>query len=352
MRLWRWDLIFVFCLIFVACPLDECDSGAGPSPVTTTTVKPVPPLPPRVDAQPNLYDVRGCTAFGMAALTEPELTAFVYHAQAKGCNIFRVGAQTDGWAGHDALYQQAGLRASAGATVFSKQWELNLKQLLDVTSRIPGVYLQLIPTFTHKNEGLERVMRIIKEVVKIQQAGSDDDATPYKHIVWEAMNEYHHPISVHRERNVAKMLKYLKDKTGLPVGTDYPGTRRYAKWVPDYPEELLPLVDYVAFHPPRNDWQGQKCETIRPDYWQLRKMVRRYNKPVWLDETTCYISDASKSLYNIVEHGHYANCGRGTEAQRKKIIKDYMWDTEHAGAVWFTHALWLFECRNLGWLPQ
>jgi hypothetical protein len=262
--------------------------------------------------------------------------------------MFRVGAQTDGWAGHPALY----LAASAGPKVFTPEWENAVRRLLDVSSRIPGVYLQLIPTFTHKHQGDKYCMKLTKEVVKIQQAGSDDDPTPYKHIVWEAYNEYRHPIATVTERGVADILRYLKSSTDLPVGTDSSGGRR-GKWVGEYPRSLLPLVDYVAFHPPRNDWHGDYCKSIRPDYWALRKTVNSYGKPVWFDEPTCFISDESKQIYGInYLHGHYALCGGKTENARKKFITDYMWDVENAGGVWFTHATWLFECRRLGWLPQ
>lgn len=349
MKLWRWDLIIIFALLFVACPLDDCDSAAGPSPTTTTTTiqELEPTKPPRVDVRPDLYGIRGCTAFGAAALTESGLLAFIHHVKAEGCDIIRVGAQTDGWANTSALY----LQASVGPPVLSAAWKENLKRLLDVTSRIDGISLQLIPTFTHKHEGFQRCMEITREVVAIQQAGSEDDPTPYRHIVWEAMNEYKHPLSRVSRDQVAKLLGYLKSETGLPVGTDSSGGHG-AKWIGEYRPELLPLVDYVAFHPPRNDMHDGKCTSIRPDYWQLLKTIHSYGKPVWIDEPTCYISDDSKDLYGISWSGHYALCGGGTEAARQKFIKDYMWDVEHAGGVWFTHATWLFECRRLGWLPN
>jgi hypothetical protein len=280
----------------------------------------------------------------MAALNEGELQAFVYHAQAQGCNMFRVGAQTDGWAGHPALY----LDAAAGPMVFSDEWRDNLARLLDVTARIPDTYLQLIPTFTHKHEGYQRNLRITEEVVAMVLAEG------YQHVVWEAFNEYRHPITHDSitTRSVGQLLRYLKT-TGLPVGADVSGGRR-GKWVGEYPRELLPLVDYVAFHPPRNDWNGNTCVPERPDYWQLRKTVNSYpGKPVWIDEPTCFISDESKARYGITSlHGHYALCGGKTEQARKKHIADYMWDVEHAGGIWFTHASWLFECRYLGWMPN
>jgi hypothetical protein len=198
-------------------------------------------------------------------------------------------------------------------------------------------------------------MKITKKVVEFQQAGSEDDPTPYRHIVWEAWNEIKHPITHSSNRefsNIKQMLSYLRNTTGLPVGTDYDVSGERRDWVGEYPRALLPYVDYVAFHPPRNHISGgRNCEDIRPNYWRLRKTVGRYGKPVWIDEPSCFISDDSKARYNIDFNGNYPFCGQKTEQARRKYISDYMWDVEHAGAIWFTHASWLFECRYLGWLP-
>jgi hypothetical protein len=289
----------------------------------------------------DLWNIRGCTTFGAAALTEPELVSLISHLQANGCRIMRTGAQTDGWKDHKALY----LAASAGPTVFSLEWEENLKRLLDVTARM-GIGVQLIPTFTHKHEGYDRCIKITNAVINIQQAGSVDDPRPYEHIVWSAMNEYRHVTSEVSVRQVAKLLQLLKSRTGLPVGAD--ATMRSTRG--EYPSELLPLVDYVAFHPARNKMDETRCLSVRPDYWALRATVNHYNKPVWFDEPTCYISDASKSLYGIERDGHYALCAGKTEDARKRYISDYMWDVEEVGGIWFTHTLWGFECRRLGWL--
>jgi hypothetical protein len=347
MKLWRLDLIIIFALLFVACPLDDCDSAAGPSSIITTTTTTVESKPPRVDQEPDLWSVRGCTAFGAANLTESELTAFISHIQGK-CDMLRTGAQTDGWRGMGAPY----LEASVGPRFFTPEWQANLERFLDVTARM-GINVQLIPTFTHKQAGYARCMEITKRVVEIQQAGSDDDPTPYRHIVWSAVNEWKHPISKLNRGNVIELLRYLKRETGLAVGADMSGgTGGRGGWIGEYDSVLLPFVDYVAFHPPRYRMFGDNgCESRRPNYWDLRKTVARHLKPVWIDEPTCFISDASKALYGIERSGHYALCGGGTEDQRKKHIRDYKWNVEHAGAIWFTHATWLFECRRLGWLP-
>lgn len=345
MSLLRPRLIFLLSLIFLCSTCGG--SGTSPGPVTTTTTVEIePPRPPRVDFQPDLWNIRGCTTFGAATLTEPELITLISHLQAGGCRIMRTGAQTDGWRGIGVSY----LEASVGPVVFSTEWEENLKLFLDTTARM-GIAVQLIPTFTHKHEGLARNLEITKAVVAIQQAGSTDDPRPFEHIVWEAVNEWKHPVSSLSMSDVAELLRYLSSATGLPVGANASGGRR-GKWIGEYPSELLPLVDYVAFHPPRVNMDGGGCESVRPDYWQLRRTVNSYSKPVWIDEPLCFISDYSKDHYGIERSGHYALCAGGTEDGRKRVILDYKWDVEAVGGIWFTHTLWGFPCTRPGWLAQ
>lgn len=334
------------CLLALSC--GNGNDVTGP-PTTTTVPDPGPIRPPRVDAPVDLWDVEGVTAFGAALLSEPELVGFVHYIQSLGKNVLRVGAQTDGWCGGDGS-GPAG--ASCGPPFGSEEWRENLTRLMDVTARIPGIWLQLIPTFTHKNESFQRNMEITKAVIKIQQAGSPEDSRPYEHIVWEAVNEVIHPITSGSLRgNIVKLLRDLKSLTGLPVGTDHPGEYSWTddKWRGNYPDDWLPWVDYVAFHPPRYD----ECRDIRPDVWQLRRAVRNYARPVWIDEPTAYLSDQSKALYGIDDRdGHYAHCGGKTEGRRRQYISAYRGDVLFAGGIWFTHAAWLFECRAAGWLPS
>lgn len=332
---------FLTLLLLLACdPITY-----QPPPITTTTIQPIETRPPRVDeVLTDLYNVTGCTAFGAALLNEGELTSLIYHGMARGCDVYRVGAQTDGWCGTGVDY----LEDACGPPVGTREWRENLERLLDVSARIPGVYIQLIPTFTHKQDpgGLDRAMRIIEQVIAIVKAGG------FKHIVWEAVNEYVHPISRYSTRDVAAMLVRLR-KTGLPVGADEPGSRRSRIWEAEYSPELLLLVDYIALHPPRNEIRDGECTSIRPSFNQLRDVVMAYNLPVWIDEPTCALSDAMKSRYGIGDlRGHYALCGGGSEQDRRAYIRAYADDVRNAGAVWFTHTLWGFECRYLDWLPN
>ncbi len=335
--------LWLVALLLVGCP----KAIPTPMPPTTTTTS-VPTLSPRVDRHINLQDVRGVTAFGATLLTKDELLAFIIHAKAANINTFRVGAQTDGWCG----MQPEPTYLVCGPSLGTSEWHSNLKRLLDVTSRIPDVWIQLIPTFTHKQDsgGLPRFMAMTENVIAVQQAGSLDDPTPYKHVIWEAANEFIHPISSIRMRHMKKLLERLKG-TGLPVGADYGGGRTQP-WPGEYLEELLPYVDYIAFHPPRNRLEDGVCTSIRPGINRIRRIVRKYNKPVWFDETLSYTSEESKELYGYTVSGHDALCALGTDEERRREIQAFKNDAINAGAIWFTHARWLFGCKRLGWLPN
>lgn len=328
-------------LTFAAALLLYCDGRPPPPPPppppTTTTV---PIQPPRVDRLCPLDEVTGLTSFGMTLLDEGQIIAHVEHAKAHGHDTFRVGAWLDGWCNMGVSY------LPCGPAYGSAEADENIRRLLDVTSRIPDVWVQLIPTFTHKQDsgGLPHFMTMTERVIAIQQAGTPDDSRPFLHVVWEAANEYIHPISNIRHRHIKRLLERLRE-TGLPVGVD-------RAWSEGYPEDLLPLVDYVAFHTPRYDWSNGICTSELPSRASMRKRIRRFDKPVWVDETVKYVSDYSKEYYDIGRGGGYAECGGRTEARRKRVVTDFKNDIEFAGGRPFTHAAWLFECTRPGWLPN
>lgn len=308
-----------------------------PPPPTTTTV---PVQPPRVDRLCPLDEITGLTSFGMTLLDEEQIIAHVEHATASGHDTFRVGAWLDGWCPMDVSY------LPCGPEYRSEEADENLRRLLDITSRIPDIWIQLIPTFTHKQDsgGLPHFMAMTERVIAIQQAGSPDDPTPYRHVVWEAGNEVVHPISKIKHRHVKALLRRLSE-TGLPVGVDY-------AWREGYPKDILPLVDYVAFHTPRFDWSDGVCTSELPGRNRMRKRIGQFDKPVWVDETVKFVSDYSKEHYGIGRGGGYADCAGRSENRRKRTVTDFKSDVEFAGAQWFSHPTWGFECVRPGWLPQ
>lgn len=295
---------------------------------------------PRVDRLCPLGEVTGLISFGMTLLDEGQIIADVEYAKAHGHDTYRVGAWLDGWCETGVSY------LPCGPAYGSEEADENLRRLLDVTSRIPDIWIQLIPTFTHKGDdgGLPHFMAMTERVIAIVQAGTPDDPTQFRHVVWEAANEHIHPISKIRHRHIKKLLERLRE-TGLPVGVDY-------SFTDGYPEDLLPLVDYVAFHTPRFRWKDGKCTSELPSRNRMRKVIRQYDKPVWMDETVKYVSDYSKEYYDIGRGGGYVECAGRTEARRKKAIMDFKADVEWAGARWFTHATHRFYCIRPGWLPN
>lgn len=325
----------------------SCDgNNFAPSPINThtTATTTIPVRPPRVDQQPDLYSVRGVTAFGAPLLSEPELLAYINHVQASAVNMLRAGAQTDGdgWCGSSRLY----LDESCGPAPGTVEWRQNLTRFLDVTSRVPGLSVQLIPTFTHKGDGYQRCAEIMEMVIEIQRAGSEDDPRPYEHVVWEAVNEWRHPLSKFTVHQVTRLLQRLRE-TGQPVGVDFDGGEA-EPWEGYYPTEHLPYIDYIAFHPPRHD----DCEPIRPSRSRLRKVISSFGLPVWIEEPTAYLSDESKTLYGIGDrNGHYAACGGRSDGYRRRLTQEYADDVVAAGGVWFTHHA-NFKCDRLGWLPN
>jgi len=312
-------------------------------PINTTTIlpDPEPTKPPRVDQQPDLYSVRGVTAFGMAKLSEDGLLSYINHCASSGVDIFRVGFWTDGWAGGKSYIDEA-----AGPPAGSPESIENVRRLLDITSRIPNVYIQAIPTFTHKQHGFARCQELVE--LSIQLVEEHD----YKHVVWETFNEYRHPISTVSLSQVVQLTRRL-GQTGMPVGTDFGGGRDQP-WEGYYPPELKPHVDYIAFHPPRNDYNynTKKCTPLRPSFNRLRKVINSFGKPVWIDEPECYVSDESIGLYGIGRGGLFTNCGGGTETYRRRLQTEYMNDVERAGGIWFQHYVAGFSCDRLGWLPN
>lgn len=352
-----------------------CNGTPPPPPPTTTTTVSTTTVHPRHDSPADLRNIRGVTAFGASLLSEEELIDFIEYLKASGYNTMRVGAQTDGWCSmqtraawmedlgmmpEQPLLRERAMRAAesylvCGPKFGSEEWEANLRRLLEVSSRYEGVWVQLIPTFTHKQDtgGLAHFMEMTERVIAIVESGTPGDPTPLRNVVYEAANEYVHPISNITHEMVKALLVRLRE-TGLPVGTDRSGGRQWP-WEGYYPEDLLPLVDYVAFHPPRNRWENGDCVDELPGDDRLRAVVRKYaQKPVWFDETIAWISDAEKARFGIAggrDGGHYSCCGLRSEGRRRKVIAGFKAAVEEHNIIWFAHATWLFACKPLGWLP-
>ena len=320
--------------------------------------------PPRVDRAIDWHMGGGITAFSLALRSTTYVREFTYHAQRKGWTILRVGAQTaHDWCqpaalralsaedvevlGGDILFSMASAGyLPCGPTHGTAEWEENLTRMLDVTARVHNMWVQLIPSFTHKshNEGsqaanIEYFNAMFDRVNKVVSKGD------YKHVVYELFNEVVHPLSQHiKDEDVREMFRHAKTRTTLPLGTDYHGGRADEVWRGRYPFVWRDVSDYLAFHTPRNPEPMRYVMQAAQDKFN-------YKKRVLVDETVCWASQASIDKYGLVGKGTIAMNGHGTGDQRMTQCVAHLGDIKRIGWVPFFHAVWLIECAEIGRLP-
>lgn len=312
-----------------------------PPPVDPPPIDPPPPPvpPPRVDRPWDKGATRGVTAFALALRDRAYIRDFLSYVHGYGYTVVRVGAQTDGWGPMGVPFLPGGPEPG------TKEWRGNLDRMLDETARRPNTWVQLIPTFTHKQIGdIAHWRSLCRMVIEVVKGGG------YRHVFWEAANEAIHPISHMNGESVDILLRLLKDETGLPVGADHHGDRRNKQLV--YPYMWRGSVDYIAFHPPRNP--DPSASTYKDAYEAYAGQFH-----ILYDETTCWASDAEIGLYGLKGDGNIALCGRGTEEERKDEIrrqktKILLPNRGRFGArsKFFFHAIWLIECKGFGWIPK
>jgi hypothetical protein len=305
MKLWRWDLIFIFCLLFVACPLDDCDSGASPSetPEPTTTIapepEPEPDIPPIQVFEPE-FPIRCVTGFALGIRTEAEILAFGREAQSYGYNMVRVGSETRDWDG--------GFFGSLkGPEPYTTEWRENLLRVLDTTARVP-IAVELVVIFTVKGRPASWQYKYAERVGKLVQNSG------HKHIVLSAANEPKHHTSILGRSETNELIRRLKPFARYLTVDDHgpPWDFRYS----------TRLLDFVAFHPSRNP---------EPSVDSLRKAVNKYGR-VFFDESVCYASDVDLLEWpQFRGKGTVAMLGRGTEEGRKAQVAKHIRDTIEAG---------------------
>lgn len=345
-------------LVFTAAAMYACDemvvtgpSGGGSPPSEPT---PVPPSPPRVDQYPTLgLGTSGFVSFSLVEVYDPVagyetlegfnrqyIVQVLTHMRALGYDKARVGTQTDGWCGNPAFY------LPCGTTPYTPEWYENLKGFLELSSRIDGMYIQLIPTLTHKGDscGKPCLVRLTREVVRIVQEGD------FKHIIWEAFNEFSHGITRKGGNFHTPVLRAVLKELPHPRGTDLPGNRfdDADRWRgnPDHPifAPVIGLMDYLAYHPPRNPEPTEKA------YRRTIQLSR--GKPVLWDETVSWINQAEvTALGGRRRSGLFT---QGTQEEMDQQVRNQRDTICTAGGDYYFHALWLFlyEEHRLDWAPQ
>lgn len=351
-------LLLLAALLFVACPTDSCNEVAGPDPIPTDPhtnggdIEPEP-APKRVDRRPPLRNVHTFTFFGATLWYDAELgfetlEAFnaqpivqaVRYAMEHGLNFGRIGAQTDGWCDNGVWY------LPCGPMIYSEEWEENMKGMLELTSRIRGFYIQLIPTFTHKGDlDKSQLMELTRRVVKIAQRGGKD-GRPYEHIVWEAFNEFVHPSTRSKGNLRPDVLWDVMELLPHPKGTDLPDNHKDGdEWRGDKGTDetgpILRISHYAAWHPSRNP---------EPTVRAYSETMAKTALPVLFDETVSWVSPAEAAMVNL-RRGLYT---KGTPEEMRRQVNRQQQALCDAGASCSFHFLggFCYESFNWQWMPR
>lgn len=348
-----WTILLALSL--VACPLDNCDNPMGNDGANTDVGSNEPivtsdsyPAPERADRRPNIHNLHIFTFFSATITYDAELgygDAQAFESQyivqviremmSKGFNTGRIGAQVDGWCDNFAFY------LPCGPAVYSEEWETNLKGMLELTARIPGFSVQLIPTFTNKGNprGKRFLVDLTKAVVKIVQKKG------YKHIVWEAFNEFWHPSTRGGNNLNSGTLEAVMNALPHPRGTDFPDNHKEGEDWRGNPKDPIGrsaknMMDYMAFHPSRNP---------EPTVRAYIESMNSWPRTVIFDETVSWISIGEQGMVNK----HSALYTHGTEEEMRRQVTNQQHNLCNAGATCSFHALWLFSYdERIDWAPQ
>lgn len=308
-----WASIWILCLLFVACPTDNCDSPAGPTkptPTTTTTVS-ITVKPPRVD-QEFVFDGNvGFSLFAGARAEENEIRQVFSVAQARmgGAPFARVCGELQSWPN-----ERPWLPRGVSARPFDETAPAykELAHFLEVAATIQGAQVLLVPICNLKEDGTSPANREkwVRSVCAL--------AAEYKNVAIEVSNEWKHPRSSITEREIIDLINACRAEAPYTlIGTDDNFTRDNIT----YNRRILSHVDYVSAHPYRNP---------DPTRREIRRMVAK-NGPIVLSETTCYDGQRRKD--------------GGLVTQDRNQILRYMNNcTSDEECVFTFHSLW-----GLGW---
>lgn len=355
---------------------DECECPEGTEVSHATGLC----SPPRVDRRVDWGVAAGGTSFSLALRDAEFIDEWGRWHRDHGWPVLRVGAQTSyDWCRAGVEYLPCGPKHG------TDEWRENLIRLLDVTARRKNVWVQLIPTFTYKShdEGSQAAniayfSAMFDRVNEVVLAGG------YKHVVWEAFNEVVHPMSQHiKDEDVLAIMEHMKRNTHMPVGTDYHGglqaaddrirglmfsqevgaerqfepierayqeILRQMEWRGRYPYIWRGVVDYIAFHTPRNP---------EPTLERMQEAQAKfkYAKPVLVDETVSWASQENIDKYDLEGKGTIAMEGHGTEDERMSQCVIHLRDIHRienqGGLRWrpFFHSIWQIESAELGRIP-
>jgi len=315
-----------------------------------------PPEPPRVDRPVHWERLKGVTAFALAMRDRKYVRELGHYLRDHGYTWVRVGGQTDGWRGFGVPYLHVGPEAG------SSEWFKGLYEMLDELARIPEMWVQLIPSFTHKQDfggdrqqAIEWHKQLIDWNVDVVAEGN------FKNVFWEVFNEFVHPLAEHlKDEDALGLAGYLRGALAaygieqpICVSDHHGGKVNRNHWDARYPYIWrYPASDYYALHPPRNV-ERNGILLGGPTHEEYCEAVDRYNVHVLFDETACWATNKEIEEYGLVGKGTIINNGRGSEEKRWRMIqseRDKMMSTGPSGHYLF-HSIWGMECTDLGKLP-
>ena len=261
------------------------------------------------------------------------------YMRSRGYNVARVGAQTSGWCGpgFDAFW------LTCGTMPFTPQWYENLEGFLELSARVENMWIQLIPTFTHKGDprGREFLVMLTKEVVRVVKDGD------FKHVIWEAFNEFSHPITREAGNLSSTTLKAVMRELPHPRGTDVSGNHLDGddwRGNPSHPifSDAVGMSDYIAYHPSRNP---------EPSETAYRRTIQLSGgKPVLWDETVSWITESEATSLGARRRSRLFT--QGTQEEMDKQVREQLDTICRAGGAYFFHGLWLFSYdQRLDWAP-
>jgi hypothetical protein len=240
--------------------------------------------------------------------------------------------------------------------------------MLDETGR-QEVWVQLIPTFTHKAMGGRQAYEYQRELCgKVARVVTDLQVS---HVFWNVMNEFKHPLRNEwlKDEHILYLGQYLHDATGLPVSSDAPGE---IKWLPDhagerwiwkgrYPDIWQRAFTHLAFHPPRNVRKRDNSYAYKrwPNAEDYTRVAQRWEQfTILYNETTKSASQEEIERWELRGSDNVALSGRGTDEDRKAVIREVKQNIKAGGkrSRYFFHSQWAgIRCdpaEPLGWLPE
>lgn len=309
----RGLLLAVMVAAMVACD-NATVTGPGPvdNPPPTTTVPPDPtPTPmdpwevfgPRVDSSGTPQDLRGYSSFALSIRDVELIGSIVNNAHSYGWNTPRTCAEHRSW-------QRHGLPNSP--PIESNEAVYNIRKLLEVTARIPGTYLLLMTNCNLKEDGATFQQQVdwaatVARVVMGQGIRGLTPTEPFKHVIFEAVNEHHHPASSVRDiGKVNTIIRTIRDiAPGYYVTTDdnFSGPRDVA-----YNSSLA--GDFADAHPWRVDFSATpdsrgRLPRLVPTRADIRRMAEQSGGFIFISEPIAYTEGSDRGCctpdQNLIE---------------------------------------------------